>query len=98
MIPDGTVETVTLWATSHGLALTEGTVRAILEEAVAEGGVQVTPEPSGPDGLTERIISNADLQHLDGMGGAYFALELREILAEAIDDGWRLFPPDRGGN
>ncbi len=43
--------------------------------------------------LAEYIVSEMDLRHLDAMGGAYFVLELLEVLEAAQAFGWTIRAP-----
>lgn len=43
--------------------------------------------------LTNVILSKMEIAHLDAEGGAYLALEIYEILLDALGDGWRIERP-----
>lgn len=43
--------------------------------------------------LAEHIIAETDLRHLDAQGGAWFAMEMIEVLEGAEAIGWTLTPP-----
>lgn len=59
VIPQATIEAVSVWATDHGISLAGRAVAGLLEEAVREGGLTVTPR------RIERLFDTARIERTE---------------------------------